>query len=87
MNTDGTVLRRRAVELRRVAIRLDQVRLDDVLSLAGSDTWLGPTADACRHCLVNAADMVGRVTATLQADAVWLERRADELDALSLTVV
>ncbi len=73
---DPLQLQRRAIELRRLATSIEQVRFGAVLPLAGTSTWLGPSAEACRHQLASSADALGRAVASLRGDAAWLDARA-----------
>ncbi len=63
----------RAAALRLLATRLEACDVDRPARWAGTDTWIGPTADACR------ADLVAHATAVAGAIA-WLRARARQLD-------
>jgi hypothetical protein len=76
MIDDPHTLRCRAAELRRLAASIERVHFGTVLPLAGTDTWLGPSAEACRHDLAASAEALHRAVGTLRRDASWLDERA-----------
>lgn len=76
MIDDPLTLRNRADELRRLAASIERVHFGAVLPLAGIDTWLGPSAEACRHDLAASAEALNRAVGTLRRDALWLDQRA-----------
>lgn len=80
-NTTPEQLRRRAGQLRDLAARIKKVPTADLVVLAGTETWMGPSAQLC-------ADEVRRLDTALQQDRTDLlstakafERQADELQA------
>lgn len=79
-------LRRRAVELRRLAVRIDAVRLDEVEAWAGPDTWRSPGADECRAMLARDRQRLVHAADDLRDRAWRVDRQADALDALALTL-
>jgi hypothetical protein len=73
-------LRDRAAALRELAAWLRGLRALELVRLAGSDTWLGPSPEQCRTDLLTMRrDLQGRAD-DLTVDAYRLEQRADELD-------
>jgi len=81
----ATRLRQRAVVISTLARRLQRVYALDLYRFAGSDTWVGPSPQACVD------DLRQRRTALLQqVDELLVESRrfiriADELDTRSAT--
>jgi hypothetical protein len=76
-------LRLVAVSMRRLATRIDDVRVGAARSLAGADTWLGPAAHECHDALWHHERMLTWHAERLMASARELEREADRLDLLS----
>ena len=66
----------RAAALRLLAARLEACGVGDLACWAGNDTWVGPTADACRAALA-------QQSATIDATAAALRSRARQLDLLT----
>ncbi|MDO8391719.1 MAG: hypothetical protein Q7V57_14665 [Actinomycetota bacterium] len=62
-----------AAELRRLATRLQHLRLLTVHRLAGGDTWVGPPAQACHDALRRHAMLVVNQAEHLLAVARRLE--------------
>jgi hypothetical protein len=83
---EAAELRRRAQELRRLARDLEASPLHSLHLWAGVDTWSSPRADECRDLLTSDQSRLRRATDDLIAYARWLERRADERDALAARV-
>jgi hypothetical protein len=83
VDPEAQALRERAVHLRHLAATIDAVRLDQVSSWAGPDTWRSHGAERCRsilehdhHRLVHAADEL--------RDRAWrLDREADGREAIA----
>lgn len=63
----------RAAALRRLANRLEACDVGAPGSWAGDDTWIGPTADACRAALAAQATSVASAVAALRARARQLD--------------
>lgn len=82
--SSGHELRVRATALRSLASRLGRLRALEVVRLAGPDTWVGPSPEACRVELLAVRRSLQRAGDDLRATAHWLERRADESDAATL---
>jgi hypothetical protein len=79
---DAAELRRRALELRRLAAHLAATPLDDLAAWAGPETWVSPRAAALRDQLtVERARLLNAVD-DLRLHARWLEREADALEAI-----
>ena len=75
--------RRRAAALRELAA---QVEASPVLRLhdgAGTDTWSGPGAEACRTMLADDRVRLLHAAAELNEQAWWYEHQADALDAIA----
>ena len=72
-------LRARARELRAVSARLGASRALVVHTLAGPDTWVGPTPQSCYDALVAIRRNLQAHQQDLLDVARTLERRADEL--------
>ena len=80
-------LHRRAAVLRRLADRLEDALVNDLVRRAGADTWLGPAADDCladlrmqRSALLGSAD-------ELRARARVLDQRAAALPTGTTTPI
>lgn len=78
---DPATLRRRAADLRRLAVAVDHSIVRNLGALAGSDTWVGPTASAfldtwrwAGRLLDEAIDDLHRQARRLDAAAAELER-------------
>ena len=83
MDPASEELRRRAVELRRVAAQIEAVGIDELIGWAGPDTWRSPAAEACRATLERDRQRLLHSADELR-DAAWrLERQADTADALA----
>ena len=76
-------LRRRALELRRLAVRLDGVTLHAVTAWAGPDTWRSPAADECRAMLSRDRQRIAHAVDELRDRAWRLDQQADALEALA----
>ena len=74
-------LRRRAAALRVLAVRLEATPLLTLHRWAGSDTWICPRADELRSQLAGDRARLRAAADDLRAQARWLDRRADALDA------
>lgn len=83
MDPEAEELRRRAIELRRVAAQVDAVGLDEVIHWAGPDTWRGPGADACRAALERDRQRLLHAADELRSEAWRLDRQADTAEALA----
>lgn len=73
-------LRQRAITLRHFA---DDMQHAWALALgppAGHDTWIGPTADACRDDLTDVYHRLLDAAADVVATAHWFERRAEAME-------
>ena len=83
MPTDAEAadLRRRARELRALARQLERSPLHSLHLSAGVDTWTSPRADECRDLLTSDQSRLRSAADDLTAQAMWFERRADELEA------
>lgn len=83
MSTDPLAdeYRRRARDLRRVAVRLDAVDLAGLEAWAGPDTWVSPAAGDCRGALARDRQRLDHAVDELGERARRLEREADGLDA------
>jgi hypothetical protein len=82
---EAAALRARALALRRLATRAEQADLHAVRRLAGDDTWVGATAQACRDDIVTSERRLAEAVDELRRHAVVLDRRAEQL--LAATVV
>ena len=78
--TDVEQLRARARHLRYAAAAIDSSRAVTVHSLAGPDTWVGPTPQACHEALVAVRRLLHANQQCLEDSARSLERRADQLE-------
>ncbi len=88
IDPQAQALRRRAGELRRLAVRLDAVALGEVLAWAGPDTWRSPAADECRAMLSRDRQRIAQAADELRDRAWRLDRQAEALEvAEALQVV
>jgi hypothetical protein len=72
-------LRATATRLRSVANKIGSSRAITVHGLAGTDTWVGPTPQACYDALLALRRQLLASQETLTDTARQLERRADAL--------
>ena len=77
----ATRLRARAEDLRRLARTLENTPLTTAHTVAGDDTWVGPTAQACATDLRRLARQLLLRCDELRAAARRLERAADAIAA------
>ncbi|CAN5729336.1 hypothetical protein BH18ACT2_BH18ACT2_00640 [soil metagenome] len=84
IDPEAQELRRRAVDLRRLAARIDAVRLQEVEAWAGPDTWRSAGAEQCRALLAGDGQRLVHAADELRERAWRLDRQADALDALAL---
>jgi hypothetical protein len=82
MSTPGQVeqLRARARRLRSVSSKIGASRALVVHTLAGPDTWVGPTPQSCYDALLAVRRHLQKEQQTLIDTARAFERRADELE-------
>ena len=73
-------LRDRARHLRSLSGLIATTRALTVYSLAGPDTWVGPTAQSCYDSLVVLRRQLQVHQQSLCDTATGFERRADELE-------
>jgi hypothetical protein len=73
-------LRARAQKLRSVSSKIGSSRALTVYSLAGTDTWVGPTPQTCYDALLAMRRQLQTQQQALIDSARTLERRAEELD-------
>ena len=73
-------LRSRARQLRSVSGTIGASRAVTVYSLAGPDTWIGPTAQACQDALLSLRRQLQANQQSLTDAARVLERRAEALE-------
>jgi alpha-beta hydrolase superfamily lysophospholipase len=73
-------LRARARHLRSVSSMIANSPAVAVYSLAGPDTWVGPTAQACYDALVAVRRQLQTQQQSLSDTARSFERRADKLE-------
>ena len=73
-------LRTRARQLRSVSGTIGASRALTVYSLAGPDTWIGPTAQACQDALLALRRQLQANQQSLTDAARVLDRRADTLE-------
>lgn len=73
-------LRVTAQHLRSVSRKIGASRALSVHTLAGPDTWVGPTADSCYAALLALRGQLQSNQQTLIDGARRLERRADVLE-------
>jgi hypothetical protein len=78
----AATLRQRAATLRGFARQLTTTSALDLGRRAGSDTWIGPTPDACRSDLQRLRSDLLAAGDDLQAIARRFEQMAAELDVL-----
>ncbi len=72
-------LRARARHLRSTAATIGSSRALTIYSLAGPDTWIGPTPQACHDALLAMRRQLQTNRQFLDDAARGLERRADQL--------
>jgi len=75
-------LRSTAHNLRSLSKSIGRSRALTVWSLAGPDTWIGPTAQSCYDQLLTVRRQLLTDQQTLVDSAGRFERRADELEQL-----
>jgi hypothetical protein len=75
--------RRRAAELRSLAVRLEDSPVLRLHEDAGVDTWASPGADTCRTTLADDQVRLRNAAAELRQQAWWYEQQADALDAVA----
>jgi hypothetical protein len=73
-------LRTRANRLRLLGRGISRSRALTVYTLAGPDTWVGPTPKSCEEALRTVRQQLQAGQQSLLDAAHVLERRADELD-------
>lgn len=73
-------LRARARHVRSVSSALSSSRALTVYSLAGPETWVGPTAQACFDALIAVRRQLQTQQQSLGDTARRLDRQADELE-------
>jgi hypothetical protein len=78
--TQIELLRTTARHLRSMSNLIGASRALTVHSLAGPDTWVGPTPQACHDALLALRGRLQAHQQTLTDDARRLERRADVLE-------
>lgn len=86
MIDDDSALLARLEALRRLALDIDVGRVDHLLTGAGDDTWLGPTALAFRDDLHRARSFVAEADANVRVaiarlEAVIEQRRQERIRA------
>ena len=74
-------LHRRARELRRLAEHLAATPLDEVIGLAGTDTWVSPRASELRTELLADRHRLAGAVDDLRLHARYLEREAEAVTA------
>ena len=72
-------LRARARQLRHVSAQIGSCRALGLYGLAGTDTWVGPTAQSCYEALVSLRRQLQADQQSLLDAARGLERHADLL--------
>lgn len=77
--TQAEQLRNRARHLRSMASMIGASRALSVHTLAGPDTWVGPTAQACFDTLLTLRRQLRSAQRSLTDAARGLEHRADAL--------
>jgi hypothetical protein len=77
----ATRLRARAEDLRRFASTLEHARMTNAHAVAGDDTWVGPTAQACADDLRRLARQLLLRCDELRTAARRLDRAADAIAA------
>ena len=75
-----TELRASAKNLRAMSSLVAASRALTVYTLAGPETWVGPTAQSCFDALVGLRRQLQAELQSLGDTARMLERRADELE-------
>jgi hypothetical protein len=80
---DADQLRHRASVLRAFATDIESAGLLDLGALAGIDTWIGPTAEACRSDLAIIHRDLLAASVELRRAARVLERQAADQAALA----
>jgi hypothetical protein len=78
--TQAEQLRATARHLRSVSSAIAASRALTVYSLAGPDTWVGPTAQSCYDSLVAVRRQLQTQQQDLSDSARSYDRRADELE-------
>ncbi len=78
--TQVTQLRARAAGLRSLASAISSSRALTVYRLAGPQTWVGPTAQACFDALVTLRRQLQTEQQSLRDNARRLDRQADVLE-------
>jgi hypothetical protein len=73
-------LRARAADARRLASAISSSRALTVYRLAGPETWVGPTAQACCDALLTVRRQLQTQQQSLSDAARRLDRQADELE-------
>jgi hypothetical protein len=73
-------LRATATRLRSVSARIGSSRALTVYSLAGPETWVGPTAQSCYDALQAVRRRLQENQQTLTDTAYRLERQADTIE-------
>jgi hypothetical protein len=79
-------LRRRVVELRRLAEHIAATPLREVVERAGPDTWISPRAEELRAELATDRRRLDDAVDDLRRHARHLERQAEALDAAASVV-
>ena len=75
---DAEHLRRRAVDLRRLAVRLDDSLVPSTVRAGQDDVWRGPTASAFQAEGRRARTLVSTASDSLRVAARALDHLADE---------
>lgn len=78
---EASRLRERAATLRRLARRIDGLRLLELHRDVGPDTWVGPTPQHCAHLVEVHRVRLLAAADELYASAARFERQADQFDA------
>ena len=76
-DADAEQLRTRARSIRALAALVDDCGADRLATRAGLDTWIGPTAEQCRHDLERMRHTVRVAHEQLLVTARRLEAQAD----------
>ena len=79
--------RRRAVELRRLADRLDDSPVLTLHQWAGPETWTSPRVEECRAQLAVDQAQIRNAADDLRTEAWRLERRAEDLERRAAAAV
>lgn len=82
----AAAVRARAAALRRLAALIERADVARLVRLAGDDTWIGATAQACRDDLATSMRRLDRAADDLRREAVVLDHRADVLAATAAMV-